>query len=344
MSINPWLIVLGVLFLASTVWATVIHWNAIDPRVLGGARLREGAVKGAIWITLLIFMGAGGFGALFYFAFGKSERGAGIGASIVLLLGLFISARRVYLVYDQIDKRDKQVAAATTQPTPSPALQSLPAPSSLTPTNSPAPVNSPSTPPPAVPSNHATSTLPPAPSPAPPAAPAFDGKPVLDPLRAEFGGKCEAIAAKAEAAFAAAAKPRKLNQFLNDSITAFASLKADADALEAELRTLHTGGTREALERGGAPTSEVMGLVMDFDREFRTFDRQVACGEVSRFAEKAGELFTIIKDNFAKVQIDAKGQPTSKDRDVETKLFHARSQIGFAVSSKDKTLGNLRGK
>lgn len=343
-TIHPGVAVSLLVFFGLMAWALIVNWNAIDPRVLGSYGMRERAVNSTIMMTLLIMAVAGGVAATAYFVFGKSMQAANIGIMVVVLLGSVFPARRVYLLYEAIDRRAQQVAASERDQggayvvpnpiarNPQPSIPSVPPSNGMQPSG-----NSGS-------GRPATATTPVAPVlPPPSAAPAFDDKPVLDPLRAELGGRCEAIATKAEAAFAAAARPRKVNQFLKDSIAAFASLKADADALETELRTLHTSGTREALERGGAPTSEAMGLAMDFDREFHTFERQVACGEISRFAEKAGELFTIIKENFAKVQIDTKGQPTSKDRDVETKLFHARSQVGFAVSAKDKTLGKLRG-
>jgi hypothetical protein len=82
---------------------------------------------------------------------------------------------------------------------------------------------------------------------------------------------------------------------------------------------------------------------MEFDREFKSFERRVACGQVGSFAERAAGLFTVIRENLAKVQIDAKGVATSKDNAVETKLFHARTHVGFAVDGQEKTLGQVRG-
>jgi hypothetical protein len=285
---------------------------------------------------------------------GKSERAANVGTSGVLVLGVVLAGRQVYRVYDRIEQRDRQMAAGIVGDGTNTSFGSRASSGSGTPyivprpaAPQPQPFNA--TPSPAggtQPSGGSPATVAPAVpiAPPPPPPPAFDGKPVLDTLRAEYAAKCEALAVKAEAAYAAAAKPKKVNQFLDEWIEKFNTLKAEAEVLEAEIRELSMRGAREALEKAGAPMGDAASQAMAFGEEFNTFQRQVACGEISRCAEQGAELFTIIKENFAKVQIDAKGEATSKERAVEIKLFHARSQLGFAVKRKDETLKKVRGK
>ena len=350
---NPAVLALGALFVGLMAWAAFTQWNAIDPRGIDGDRLRNGAIWGAVLIGLLVVVGAAAAGLITYFAMGKSERAANVGTTGVLVLGIVLAARQVYRVYDRIEQRDRQAAAGivgdgtsagivrsgsggTPYVVPRPAT---PAPMTMAPSATQGGRSSPfgtggSPAAPVAP----TAKTPPLP------VPAFDGKPVLDKLRVEYAAKCEALAVKAEAAYAAAAQPKKVNQLLDEWIEKFNTLKAEAEALEAEIRELSMRGAREALEKAGAPLGDAASQAIGFGEEFGTFQRQVACGEVSRFAERGAELFTIIKENIAKVQIDSKGEATSKDRAVETKLFHARSQLGFAVKRKDETLKKVRGK
>lgn len=352
-AVHPGVALTLMVFLGLMAWGLVVNWFAIDPRVMGNQGLREKAVGSTISVSLSILGITGGVAAAAYFVFGKSMQAANIALMVLLILGSGLAGRRVYMLYDKIEQRAQKAAGnganrtnadtggngvsggsspyivprpATPQPQP---FNATPTPSGGTQPS----VGSPASVAPAMPV-----------APPPPPAPAFNGKPVLDTLRAEYAAKCEALAVKAEAAYAAAAKPKKVNQFLNDSIEMFTALKAEAEVLEAELQELNFRGGREALEKAGAPLGDAARQAMAFDEEFNTFRRQVACGELSRFAEKAAELYMIIKDNFAKVQIDSKGEVTSKERAVETELFHVRTRVKSAVERKEETLKKVRGK
>lgn len=352
-AVHPGVILALLVFLGMMAWALMVNWNAIDPRVLGNHGLRSRAVGNTVAMTLLLLAVCGGVTTLVYFVSAKSMQVANIALMVLLLLSCVFPARRLYLLWEAIDRRAQLAtgnspdgsssgsggsnpgSSSTTYVVPRPAA---PTPQPFNATPSPAGGTQPNGSSPAA----VAPVMPVAPP--PPPAPPFDGKPVLDKLRTEYAAKCEALAMKAEAAYAAAAKPKKVNQFLDEWIEKFNTLKAEAEVLEAEIRELSMRGAREALEKAGAPLGDAASQAIVFGEEFNTFQRQVACGEISRCAEQGAELFTIIKENFAKVQIDAKGEATSKDRAVETKLFHARSQLGFAVKRKDETLKKVRGK
>lgn len=350
-AVHPGVILALLVFLGMMAWALMVNWNAIDPRVLGNHGLRSRAVGNTVAMTLLLLAVCGGVTTLVYFVSAKSMQVANIVLMVLLLLSCVFPARRLYLLWEAIDRRAQLAAGNSPDGSSSGSGGSNPGSSST-----PYVVPRPATPQPfnATPSpsdgtqpagSGPAATAPVLPvAPPPPPAPPFDGKPVLDKLRTEYAAKCEALAMKAEAAYAAAAKPKKVNQFLNDSIEMFTALKAEAEVLEAELQELNFRGGREALEKAGAPLGDAARQAMAFDEEFNTFRRQVACGELSRFAEKAAELFTIIKDNFAKVQIDGKGEVTSKERAVETELFHVRTRVKSAVERKEETLKKVRGK
>lgn len=355
--VHPGVILALLLFLGLVAWAIIVQWNAIDPRVLGNRGLRERELGGVVSKSLLILAVAGGVTAFAYFVAGRSMRVANIALTVLLLLACVLPSMRIYNLYGAIDRRAQQAAgnnpdgansgSGGNAPGGSSTPYIVPSPAPLQPQAQPQPFNATPSPPGGTSPNGsspatAAPVMPVAPPPPPP--PAFDGKPVLDTLRAEYAAKCEALAVKAEAAFAAAAKPKKVNQFLNDSIEGFNTLKAEAEVLDAEMRELNFRGAREALEKAGAPMGDAASQAMAFDQEFNTFHRHVASGEISRFAEQAAELFTIIKDNFAKVQIDSKGEVTSKERAVDTELFHVRTRVKSAVERKDETLKKVRGK
>jgi len=349
-------VVLAIVLVALAVWRTVARLDAIDAASTPFKdKLRGETYKQLIGLLLFPFAIAGGIGAGCYFVFGKSQRAASAGAAVPLAAVVGLLLFQVYNTYFATPKAKSSGVVAGTGSNDSGGSHGSAGGSGSTPyvvprSATPAPTTAATSPTQGGGSSpFGTGSAPSAPvtptaQTPPPPVPAFDGRPVLEKLRDEYGAKCEALALKAEAAYAAAAKPKKVHQFLNDSIEMFTALKGEAEAMEAEIRELNGRGAREALEKAGAPLGDAARLAMDFDEKFSTFQRQVACGEVSRFAERAAELFTIIKENFAKVQIDSKGEATSKDREVESKLFHARSHLGFAAERKDETLKKVRGK
>lgn len=352
-SVHPGLIALAVVLIGLVAWKTVVRVNLIDEvKPFNAAKLRSQTITGGVTTPLICMALAGGVGAGCYFAFGKSQRAANAGMMVVMVLacGTFSYQMYAYLTRDTSAQpvpagngNAGQGASANPNVVPSPPANRMQPNGNRAGASAPAAVSS-ATPPAGAPAGApaAAPVAVPVPPVVVPPKPAIDVKPILDPIRAEYAAKCEALAVKAEEAFKAAAKPRKEVKFLDESIALFAEVKTGAETLEAEMRGL-SDVTRAALEQGGMDMGEAMRAAIEFDKEFNEFDRIVACGELSRFAERAGELFTIIKDNRAKVQIDAKGEATSKERTIETQLFHARSPMGFAVKAKDGTLKKVRG-
>ncbi len=119
-----------------------------------------------------------------------------------------------------------------------------------------------------------------------------------------------------------------------------ADVKKQATEFEALSQSL-VSTAWDRLKSAGMPSHEAHGAAMKFSDAYRAFERQVAAGEVARMTDSARDYFTIGRDNIKKITVNAQGRFTTRDRDVETKLFHAGASLEFALKSKAETLRKL---
>ena len=83
--------------------------------------------------------------------------------------------------------------------------------------------------------------------------------------------------------------------------------------------------------------------VLARDETFGSFERLAACQQVSMFAKAAADLFTEVKPNRTKVQVDKDGSITSTDREIDRKLFSHRVGADAGRERAEEVLKRLKG-
>jgi outer membrane biosynthesis protein TonB len=334
----------AIVMLALLAWKTSIQVKHIPPNTIGADRYTSKYISSAVGVGVTFIALAGGVGAASYFAFRRSERAAAVGMNIVLGLGIAVFSFQLYRYYAHGPQSvtspgpvASQSQPSVSQPNPPPVQNRPVRPPQVVP--QPAPSNS--TQPAPTPARNPSPTPVPTPATVQPDVPHAAIKPAVERRKAEVLAASRELAEQAAAAMDFASKPKRSGTELDAKIKEAEELLAAASALEKRLRA-EDDELQKELTAAGVDTGEAMRAGVEFSRENELFERSTAAAAVGRFAEDAAGLFRVMRENLPRIQVSAAGEVSSKDREVEQKLFHVRAQVKFHVNDRDRTLGALR--
>lgn len=206
-----------------------------------------------------------------------------------------------------------------------------------------------SSPPPAVPLDHspapAQSTPPratPGPTARPPAAPQqpTHANPAiaqaLDKLSDEIAADVAAMWPDVQKAFSDWARPpRHDTNAINARLQQTATIKAAAEKLATRLRNLRDEA-HSRLTAAGVNSAIAAGEAGHYSVRFNSAWRATSCDAVARAADRAKEEAEFLRQNFAKWSLDAKGEVTSSDMQVQSRARGVRSSLEFSIRNADQ--------
>jgi len=354
LTVNPLLFLLVLALIAIFIWRGWLMYDILSQHGSGAYRAgtRMGLILGCVlWpMVCCAIAGAAGIGA--YVITGRSDGAANGAIGLVLILGVGFFGYTTY--------------ALATQPLPTPAAATRPAPRTHTaaamtkelsdqmeaakaaqrqqlerprehtaapfggPTST-APTSAAETPVnPA--GTHLAPPLPRAPSPGDAEADRRAAA-ALAPVRESVRVRSAEFLAAADPLVAALSKaPRAVRSEVDKRVTECTTLKGHAGELESCFRAIDTEAEK-ALAAAGVDLAAQVRAKIDFSQSVDGFARAGAAGAYKRLFDTALEEAQTLQENAGKWRLDADGQLSSTDRGLQARLRHLRQVVQMGLRS-----------
>lgn len=158
----------------------------------------------------------------------------------------------------------------------------------------------------------------------------------LDKLSDEIAADVAAMWPDVQKAFSDWARPPRhdLNA-INERLSRTAKLKDAADKLGTRLRKLKDEA-QARLTAAGVNSAVAAGEAGHYTVRFNSTWRATSCDAVVRACDRAKEEAEFLRQNFAKWSLDAKGEITSSDLQVQGRARGLRSSLEFSIRDADQ--------